>query len=343
MHLIFAPNVRAGGGLVLLQSLLSGWTGPADLRAVLDERAQPELHIPRHVRADWIGAGLSARLRAEWRLARSTDSSILCFHGLPPLFLMRRPDTRIVIFLQNSLVVDRSSLHGYPLKMRVRIRMERLLFRWRAPHVSAIIVQGPAIARDLAALLGSRAPQVHIRPFAAHIGSLEPDRRMRRFDFIYPASGEPHKNHEMLLAAWEQLKQEGLAPSLALTLGPRDLALWQSLQARAGRAGLNLSNLGYLPRQAMLEAYGDSGALVFPSTRESFGLPLVEASMAGLPIVAGELDFVRDVCEPAESFDPTSPISIARAVKRHLGKQNDHISVLTPESFWAALNGDTSA
>ena len=227
----------------------------------------------------------------------------------------------------------------------MRMLLERLLFRWKAPHVSEIIVQGPAMARDLAAFLNVRGPtpQIHVRPFMAHVDVVAPDYRTRKFDFIYPASGEPHKNHEMLLAAWEQLKREGLSPSLALTLGPQDLALWQMLQARAGRAGLNLSNLGNLPRQAMPEAYAESAALVFPSTRESFGLPLVEASMAGLPIIASELDFVRDVCEPVESFDPTSSTSIARAIKRHLGKPNDRTSVLTPESFWAALKDDKSA
>lgn len=345
MYLIFAPNVRAGGGLVLLQSLLSGWEGPAELSAVLDARAQQELDIPRHIKVDWVGAGLSERLRAEWRLGRSAHSCILCFHGLPPLFSMASPNAKIAIFLQNRLVIDRSSLSGYPFRMQVRMHLERLLFRWKAPHVSEIIVQGPAMARDLAALLSGRGqtPQIHVRPFVQHLDPVAPGYRARKFDFIYPASGEPHKNHERLLAAWEHLKQEGLSPSLALTLGPHDLALWQTLQARAVRAGLNLSNLGNLPRRAMSEAYGESGALVFPSTRESFGLPLVEASMAGLPIIASELDFVRDVCEPVESFDPASSTSIARAIRRHLGKQNDRTSVLTPESFWTALKSGKSA
>ena len=62
--------------------------------------------------------------------------------------------------------------------------------------------------------------------------------------------------------------------------------------------------------------YKVSGALIFPSLRESFGLPLVEATKLKVPILASELDFVYDVCQPAETFDPKSPRSIARAVKR---------------------------
>lgn len=344
MYLIYAPNVRAGGGLVLLQALLSSWTGSAQLRAVLDSRARSKLDVPGHIEIDWVEVGLGGRARAEWQLASSAANAkcILCFHGLPPLAISRRPSAQIVVFLQNRLVIDRSSLRDYPFKTQIRMALERFLFRWKSPHISDVIVQGPTMARDLSTLFGdnTHTPRIHVRPFAAVIEPSPPQVHHRKFDFIYPASGEPHKNHETLLAAWEHLKQEGFAPSLALTLGEQDLALWQQLRERAGRAGLNLTNLGNLPMQAMLQAYRQSGAVVFPSTRESFGLPLVEATMIGLPIVAGELDFVRDVCEPAESFDPTSATSIARAIKRHLGKQNDRVSVLTPEVFWTALTGD---
>lgn len=346
MYLIYAPNVRAGGGLILLQALLSSWTGPAQLGAVLDVRARSRLDVPGHIAVDWVEAGLGGRARAEWQLTKSakTAECILCFHGLPPLAVTRRPKVRIVVFLQNRLVIDGSSLRNYAFKTRVRISLERFLFRWKMPHVSDIIVQGQTMARDLSALLsGSKyTPHIHICPFAASVESVSPQVHERKFDFIYPASGEPHKNHETLLIAWEHLKREDLAPSLALTLGPQDDGLWRALQLRADRAGLNVTNLGHVSRDVMIEAYGQARALIFPSTKESFGLPLVEATSVGLPIIASELDYVRDVCEPVESFDPSSPVSIARAVKRHLGKPEDRATVATPDAFWTALIADCS-
>ena len=45
-------------------------------------------------------------------------------------------------------------------------------------------------------------------------------------------------------------------------------------------------------------------ALIFPSYIESFGLPLLEASENKIPIIAPELDYVRDVCNPSETFNP---------------------------------------
>jgi len=59
-----------------------------------------------------------------------------------------------------------------------------------------------------------------------------------------------------------------------------------------------------------------SSALLFPSRMETFGLPMLEARALRVPVLAAERDFVRDVCEPAQTFDPASPVSIASAVRR---------------------------
>jgi glycosyltransferase involved in cell wall biosynthesis len=105
---------------------------------------------------------------------------------------------------------------------------------------------------------------------------------------------------------------------LGVTLDARFGTLLRIIEMTSARYALKIENLGVMSREKLYEAYGETGALVFPSTSESFGLPLVEASRIGLPIIASELDYVRDVCEPVETFDPRSPTSIARAIRRFL-------------------------
>ena len=83
--------------------------------------------------------------------------------------------------------------------------------------------------------------------------------------------------------------------------------------------------------------YANSRALIFPSKSESFGLPLVEAANMGLPIIAAELDYVRDVCIPVQTFDPDSPVSIARAVRRFLSAPEPCVTLRTPTEFWNQL------
>jgi glycosyltransferase involved in cell wall biosynthesis len=344
MYVVYAPNVRTGGGLVLLQALLKGWTGRPECRAVLDRRAQSTLSVPIGIAVDWTRPGLLGRLRAEWQLKTTmpTIEGILCFHGLPPLLVGKCAKSRTTVFMQNRFVVEQRSPRSYPLFLRMRILLERALFHCRINSVSNIIVQTQSMKRAVLIALRHRKnnPQIHVRPFAPVSPVARSPVSRRRYDFVYPATGEPHKNHQRLLEAWEQLALEDIKPSLAITLGARDQQLWKRLQARADRTGLDLTNLGLVMHSEMAEVYGQAGALIFPSVGESFGLPLAEARSSNLPILASERDFVRDVCDPVESFDPDSAISIARAVKRFMRAKEGRVAIETPEAFWVGLTAD---
>ena len=137
--------------------------------------------------------------------------------------------------------------------------------------------------------------------------------------FAYVASGEPHKNHANLLSAWRILAEEGFFPTLYLTLDPgKNVVYCRTINELRTARRARIINLGGLAHDGVLALYRKVDALLYPSVFESFGLPLIEARQAGLPVVASELDYVRDILNPAESFDPGSPISIARAVKRFM-------------------------
>jgi glycosyltransferase involved in cell wall biosynthesis len=98
----------------------------------------------------------------------------------------------------------------------------------------------------------------------------------------------------------------------------REEALCSWIDEQVGQYGLHIiTKPGNSDQMAIL--YAQSSVLIYPSLFESFGLPLLEARQVGLPIIAAERDYVRDVVEPVESFDPESSSSIARAVLRHRG------------------------
>ena len=198
--------------------------------------------------------------------------------------------------------------------------MEYLVARWFGGSIDRYFVQTPSMARGIALLRKDSAVDVVVAPFAEGLVSKPsaPLSGAPRWDFIYVADGQAHKNHRRLIQAWQSLAKSGLRPSLALTLGPRDDGLAAELLRNA--AGLEVANLGELSRADVLALYRDAKALVFPSTVESFGLPLVEASARDYRSLLRNWTIVRDVCVPAESFDPLSAISIARAVRRFLGE-----------------------
>ena len=74
-------------------------------------------------------------------------------------------------------------------------------------------------------------------------------------------------------------------------------------------------------------------ALIYPSLFESFGMPIIEARSFNLPVLASELDYVRDLIDPEGSFDPNSPVSIARAVKRFMGHKTNKAHLTTGTDF----------
>ena len=138
-----------------------------------------------------------------------------------------------------------------------------------------------------------------------------------------------------------ELADSGCFPTLAVTLPDTEGDLLNMISV-LNKEGLKIMNLGWLPHCDLLLEYPKSRALIFPSLRESLGLPLVEAAQIGIPILASELDYVYDVCEPTETFDPTSPASIARSVKRFLNVGEPPRSMRPPEELVAHVLSRTS-
>jgi glycosyltransferase involved in cell wall biosynthesis len=134
------------------------------------------------------------------------------------------------------------------------------------------------------------------------------------------------------------LAQQGLRPGLCLTVdaqGYPELCDW--IGQRKAAFGLNITNLGEVSKSAITKLYAESNALIFPSLLESFGLPLIEARQVGLPILAAELDYVRDLIDPEETFDPNSARSMARAVRRFLGLPHPDTTILDAATFVAMI------
>jgi glycosyltransferase involved in cell wall biosynthesis len=154
------------------------------------------------------------------------------------------------------------------------------------------------------------------------------------YDFIYVAAGEPHKNHQQLVEAWIILASEEIYPVLCLTLNEQNSQeLMEWIRNMVMKYDLKILNKGFVLQSTVTELYKQTKALIYPSALESFGLPLIEARNANLAVVASELDYVRDVLDPEETFDPSSPKSIARAVKRFLGYDEDPLPLIEPCLF----------
>lgn len=330
--ILHAPNVHVGGGLVLLKALLAATNLPPII-GNFDSRAEKLLQLPAGSFCTFTGPSLRGRFAAERRLAKLTrpDDIVLCFHGLPPFF---RVNGRVIVYQQNRNYLGLSALSEFSGRSRIRIGLERILCKALRRNVDEYIVQTESMRRAVVEWHGG-VPIVDVFPFLPIQESFAAaqDVVVEKFDFIYVADGEAHKNHRNLIKAWGLLAETNLFPSLALTLPDSCSQILKEMQDQKQRVGVRIVNLGRMSHAKTLLQYRSTRALVFPSKSESFGLPLIEAKAAGLAIVASELDYVRDVCVPAETFDPTSPRSIAAAIRRFMQFAEPIAPVYTSDEF----------
>lgn len=129
----------------------------------------------------------------------------------------------------------------------------------------------------------------------------------------------PHKNWDRLLAAYKHLADDGLELNLAVCGLPGK----HQEAVRTSIAEMGLSErvhlLGWQPRRTLIGLFKFADALVFPSTFEGFGMPVLEALAAGLPVVCSDIPPLREIADGAACFvDPHSADSIAEGVRATL-------------------------
>jgi glycosyltransferase involved in cell wall biosynthesis len=242
----------------------------------------------------------------------------------------------VALFLQNKLLVDCSSLKEFSRATRCRLFLERLWLQLLVDHCDEIIVQTKSMLTLVKSKFRSKIP-VRQLPFYKNFQGTSVSlagKIVQDCDFIYVASGEPHKNHGILIEAWTELASDGVLPLLRLTI---DLRLYPKLLLQLQTAvevyGARIECLGSLSRDQVFNELRKSRALIYPSLNESFGIPMLEARQMRLGILAPELDYVRDILDPDETFNATSAISIARSVKRYLKIHESRQTVLMPGEF----------
>jgi glycosyltransferase involved in cell wall biosynthesis len=86
-------------------------------------------------------------------------------------------------------------------------------------------------------------------------------------------------------------------------------------ESALGGAGDRIIITGYLDEEALARWYARASIFAFPSLDEGFGMPLVEAMAAGVPVIAANRSALPEVCgDAAELIDPESEEQLAAAL-----------------------------
>ena len=322
---LYAVNVHSGGGAVLLNEAVASFRNAGDIvLLIVDERFQLKIDNDNanDINIIYVSTSIKDRLIAEFTYRGViNDCDLIFFFGNLPPFHKFIPKS--YLFMQNRFLVDNDAL-GYLDNTIVKYKLivEKFIFNHFNKNVDEIIVQTKTMQN---LVLNSINRKAEIIPFIAT--DLRKNKRKINVSekvFLFVASGEMHKNHLNLIKAWDILAKNNVFPKLYLTLSE----IYYSRLLKLVDRKVNVINLGSLNRDQLQNIYNDGAVLIYPSFVESLGLPLLEAKELGLDIIASELDYVRDIVNPIETFDPKSPISIARSVIRYLDLDKTNFQTL---------------
>jgi glycosyltransferase involved in cell wall biosynthesis len=117
----------------------------------------------------------------------------------------------------------------------------------------------------------------------------------------------PHKNLQRMLRVHGQMKNP---PPLILT-GVKGFAA----QEVENLAGPSVHIRGWIPREQLYELYRCALGLIFPSTFEGFGMPVLEAMAASVPVACSDIPPLREIARSTvHFFDPENDREIRDAL-----------------------------
>lgn len=172
---------------------------------------------------------------------------------------------------------------------------------------------------ELAEVLGLPSQDIAvIHNGGEHLGRVSPDDgvverlglRDRGF-FLFIGSPAPNKN---LRTAIEAFADSRLKDWPFVIVGSLDLGVFG---AATSELPPNVQTTGRLTDEEVMGLLRRARALVFPSLYEGFGIPPLEAMLAGCPVLASDIPPVREVCaQAAWFFDPHDARALATLVHR---------------------------
>lgn len=122
--------------------------------------------------------------------------------------------------------------------------------------------------------------------------------------FLFTGSDLPHKNLNLLLRGYALLRsrwQGPQSPPSLVLIGYRSGALGGIYDLGATPAH-GVRYLGAINREEVPALYQESLALVYPSSYEGFGLPVLEAMAAGIPVLCSRLTSLPEVAGDAALY-----------------------------------------
>ena len=200
-----------------------------------------------------------------------------------------------------TVLVHHGSYEGYPRAFDWwTLNKARLAYSMSARRATVVCTVSEHSKRDMVRFYGLRPETIHVVPEGVDTGIFRPIRDRARLAgwraltfgsdvpyILYVGKPTERRNLSPLIRAFASLKRERGIPHKLLIAGaslPGTSPFRQVITAEGITAEVKVR--GYVGHDEMPLVYNAADVLVYPSSYEGFGMPVLEAMACGTPVVA---------------------------------------------------------
>lgn len=310
MVLIDSVYINNGGGLVLLHYLVKTLKN-TDLKVfyLFDNRTKAYFEDDVSlINKDFISNSINERKKFYVKNKGKFDF-VLCFGNVPPPIPL---DAKVVVYFHQLLFLDIP--RKFSFKNKIIYHIKQFILNYYKENANIWLTQSELIQTALAdKYFNGNKASIKVFPFYPPLDFNSISVQRNKGSFLYVSNSSPHKNHENLIHAFCDAYDQTKAGSLVVTVPQSDEKLCILIEEKVNR-GYPLKNVGFIDRESLIELYLSAEYLIFPSLAESFGLGLAEAIDAGCKVIASDLSYTYQVCNPSLVFNPFNRYSIGDAI-----------------------------
>jgi glycosyltransferase involved in cell wall biosynthesis len=183
---------------------------------------------------------------------------------------------------------------------------DRVINTWQSVTLpkAAMSLSEEQVAQVLANAFG-----LSFRNYYLFVGAIEPKKNVSRLIAGYAASGT---TRPLILAGgygWQHERDEN-------AIKDERFLHYRQIDGLI-RSERSVRHLNYVSRHNLVLLLRGARALVFPSLYEGFGLPVLEAMLAGTPVITSNVSSLPEVAgEAAEYVNPFEEYSISNAIRK---------------------------
>lgn len=309
MLLVDAVFINNGGGLVLLRYLVEYFESKFnDVFYLFDNRTKNYFEKIPDARRKFISNSIVERHNF-YIMNKSTFKSVFCFGNLPPTIRLK---AKVLVYFHQPLFLEIPK--GFSFKNKFIYAMKQNILNCIKNNADFWLVQSEYIKVEFSKkYLGKKIENIIKLPFYPELNFSYYNVNRVKYSFLYISNSSLHKNHYKLIESFCLAYDEIKKGHLTLTVPYTDINLCVFIKEKYDM-GYPIQNVGFVDRERLTELYLSHEYLIFPSLAESFGLGLAEAIDGGCKIIAADLSYTYEVCEPSLVFDPYSVESMKNAI-----------------------------